>query len=141
MKTTEGWTYIFPHRPHALPQKVTVLTGLVDPTGGEYKMERDSSGALDSVSSPSGNWLHFESDSQHRIRKITSSQGRTVEYDYDVGGRIIRAADSEGHVDVYGDDDRGQMPTASYGDDKPVLTNEYFPDGGYIQAFPAYPPQ
>jgi hypothetical protein len=31
VKTTDGWTYIFPYRPHALPQNVTVLTGFVDP--------------------------------------------------------------------------------------------------------------
>ena len=42
---------------------------------------------------------------------------------------MIRATDSDGHADVYGYDDRGQMLTASHGDDKPVLTNEYFPDG------------
>jgi len=129
VKTTDGWIYTFPCKPQALPQNVTVLTGFTDPSGREYKMERDSVGALNSISSPTGNWLHFENDSQHHIRKITSSQGRTVDYDYGTGGRMIRATDSEGHVDVYGYDDRGQMLTASHGDDKPVLTNEYFPDG------------
>ena len=72
IKTADGWTYMFPYTPNALPQNVTVLTGLIDPEGREYKMERDSFGALVSISSPSGNWLHFENDSEHRISKITS---------------------------------------------------------------------
>ena len=59
VKTTDGWTYIFPYRPQALPQNVTVLTGFIDPEGHKYEMERDSFGALISVTSPSGNWLHF----------------------------------------------------------------------------------
>ena len=91
VKTTDGWTYIFPYRPQALPQNVTVLTGFIDPEGHKYEMERDSFGALISVTSPSGNWLHFESDSLHRIRKITSSFGRRMQYDYDSGGRKFRS--------------------------------------------------
>jgi YD repeat-containing protein len=50
VKTTDGWTYIFPYRPQALMQNVTVLTGFIDPTGQKYEMERDSFGALMSIS-------------------------------------------------------------------------------------------
>ena len=133
VKTTDGWTYIFPYTPRALPQNVTVLTGFIDPAGHEYKMERDSFGALISVSSPSGKWLRFENDSEHRISKITSSQGRTIRYDYDKGGRMVRATDPEGHVDSYTYDEKGQMITAGHGSGNPVLTNGYFPDG-YIKS-------
>jgi YD repeat-containing protein len=129
VKTTDGWTYIFPYRPQALPQNVTVLTNFIDPAGNEYRMERDSYGSLISIESPTGKALHFENDPQHRIRKITSSEGRSVQYDYDVGGRMVRAADSEGRVDTYSYDDRAQMITASHGTGKPILTNEYFTNG------------
>jgi YD repeat-containing protein len=133
IKTSDGWTYMFPYTPNALPQNVTVLTGFIDPAGNEYKMERDSFGALVSISSPSGKWLHFENDSQHRITKITSSQGRSMSYDYDAGGRMVRAIASEGHVDSYTYDEKAQMITAGHGTGKPVLTNTYFPDG-YIKS-------
>ena len=133
VKTTDGWTYIFPYRPQALPQNVTVLTGFLDPEGHKYEMERDSFGALIAVTSPSGNWLHFENDSQHRIRKITSSSGRSMQYDYDSGGRMFRATDSDGHVDTYTYDEKGQMLAAAHGTEKPILTNEYFSDG-YIKS-------
>jgi|HubBroStandDraft_6_1064221.scaffolds.fasta_scaffold14012_3 YD repeat-containing protein len=128
VKTGDGWTYFFPYRPQALPQNVTVLTGFADPAGRKYEMERDSFGALLSVSSPSGQWLHFENDRQHRIRKITSSLGRTMQYDYDAGGRLFRATDSDGHVDIYTFDEKGQMLTAAHGMEKPILTNKYFSD-------------
>jgi YD repeat-containing protein len=133
VKTTDGWTYIFPYRPQALPQNVTVLTGFLDPEGHKYEMERDSFGALIAVTSPSGNWLHFENDSQHWIRKITSSLGRSMQYDYDSGGRMFRATDSDGHLDTYTYDEKGQMLAASHGTEKPILTNEYFSDG-YIKS-------
>jgi YD repeat-containing protein len=133
VKTTDGWTYIFPYRPNALPQNVTVLTGFLDPAGHKYEMERDSFGALIAVRSPTGNWLHFENDLQHRIRKITSSLGRTVHYEYDSGGRMFRATDSDGHVDSYTFDEKAQLLTAAQGTEKPILTNEYFSDG-YIKS-------
>jgi YD repeat-containing protein len=133
IKTADGWTYMFPYTPHALPQNVTVLTGFIDPEGHEYKMQRDSVGALISISSPSGKWLHFENDSQHRITRITSSQDRTMQYEYDAGGRMIRATDSDGHVDSYAYDEKAQMITAGHGAEKPFLTNGYFPDG-YIKS-------
>jgi YD repeat-containing protein len=133
IKTADGWTYMFPYTPNALPQNVTVLTGFIDPEGREYKMERDSFGALVAISSPSGKWLHFENDSEHRISKITSSHGRTVQYEYDAGGRMIRATDSAGHVDSYTYDEKGQMITAGHGAANLVLTNKYFPDG-YIKS-------
>jgi YD repeat-containing protein len=132
IKTADGWTYLFPYRPQALPQYVTVLTSFVDPAGRRYEMERDPLGSLVKVTSFSGKWLHFENDSQHRIRKITSSSGRSVRYDYDTGGHLIRATDSDGHVDSYTYDDKGQMLTAAHGNEKPILTNEYFSDG-YIK--------
>jgi YD repeat-containing protein len=129
VKTTDGWTYNFPYRPQALPQNVTVLTNFTDPTGHEYQMERDNSGALISIANPRGEWLHFENDPQHRIRKITSSQGRSVRYAYDTGGRMVRATDSEGNVDGYSYGEKAEMLTASHGTEKPILTNEYFADG------------
>jgi YD repeat-containing protein len=132
VKTTDGWIYIFPYRPHALPQNVTVLTNFIDPAGNEYRMERDSFGVLTSVSSPSGKWLHFENDPEHRIRKIASSEGRSLQYDYDGGGRMVRAADSEGHADVYTYDEKAQLLTAAHGTEPPVLTNGYSADG-YIK--------
>jgi YD repeat-containing protein len=131
VRTTDGWTYIFPYTPRALPQNVTVLTGFIDPEGRKYKMERDSSGALISISGPSGNWLHFENDAKHRIRKITSSLGREMQYDYDRGS-LVRATVSDGQVDSYTYDDKGQMLTAGHGSANSVLTNEYFTDG-YIK--------
>jgi YD repeat-containing protein len=133
VKTTDGWTYIFPYRPQALPQNVTVLTGFLDPEGHKYEMRRDSFGALIAVASPSGNWLHFENDSRHRIRKITSSLGRSMQYEYDSGGRMFRATDSDGHLDSYTYDEKGQMLTTAHGTEKPILTNEYFSDG-YIKS-------
>jgi YD repeat-containing protein len=133
IKTADGWTYMFPYTPNALPQNVTVLTGFIDPEGREYKMRRDSFGALVSISSPSGKWLHFENDSEHRVSKITSSQGRTIQYEYDAGGRMIRATDSQGQVDSYTYDEKGQMTSAGHGTANPILTNKYFPDG-YIKS-------
>jgi YD repeat-containing protein len=133
VKTTDGWTYIFPYRPNALPQYVTVLTNFSDPAGHKYRMERDASGALMAVTSSSGKWLRFENDSAHRIRKVTSSLGRSVRYDYDAGGRMVHATDSEGRVDSYTYDERGQMLTASHGTEKPILTNEYTSDN-YIKS-------
>jgi YD repeat-containing protein len=133
IKTADGWTYMFPYTPNALPQNVTVLTGFIDPEGREYKMRRDSFGALVSISSPSGKWLHFENDSEHRIGKITSSQGHTMQYEYDAGGRMIRGTDSHGHVDSYTYDEKGEMVTAGHGTANPILTNKYFPDG-YIKS-------
>ncbi len=130
--TKEGWIYIFPYRPQALPQNVTVLTGFIDPSGHRYEMKRDSFGALSEVNSPSGNWLRFENDPQHRIWKITSSQGRIMRYEYDAVGGMVRATDSEGRVDSYTYDGKGQMLTASHGSEKPVLMNDYFIDG-YIK--------
>ncbi len=37
VKTNDGWTYIFPYRPQALPQNVTVLTNFIDPAGNKAK--------------------------------------------------------------------------------------------------------
>jgi YD repeat-containing protein len=132
VKTTDGWTYIFPYTPRALPQNVTVLTGFIDPEGGKYEMDRDSFGALISISGPSGNWLHFENDAKHRIRKITSSLGREMQYDYEDHGSLVRAIVSDGQVDSYTYDNKGQMLTAGHGSANPILTNEYFMDG-YIK--------
>lgn len=131
--TTDGWTYYFPYTPNALPQYVTVLTSFIDPAQHKYEMKRDSFGSLLDITSASGNWLHFENDSEHRIRKIASSSGRSMQYDYDETGHMVRAADSEGHVDSYTYDEKGQMLTAAHGNEKAVLTNEYFVDG-YIKS-------
>jgi YD repeat-containing protein len=128
----DGWTWLFPYRPQALPQYVTVLTSFTDPGGHLYKMERNNFGDLLSVTTPSGKWLHFENDAQHRIRAITSSVGRTVEYEYDEGSRLIRVKDSDGHEDRYTYDGQGRMLTVARGAEKPILTNRYATDG-YIK--------
>ena len=133
IKTNDGWTYFFPYRPQALPQYVTVLTSFIDPEQHKYEMERDSSGALLSVSSPSGKWLRFENDAAHRIRSIHASSGRTVTYEYDDTGHLIQAKCSDGEVDSYTFDDRGRMLTAFHGNAAPVMTNEYSSDN-YIKA-------
>jgi len=133
IKTTDGWTYFFPYQPQAMPQYVTVLTSFMDPSQRRYEMERDSFGALLSVTSPSGKWLHFENDAEHRIRKVTASSGRSMTYEYDNGGYLARATDSDGNVDTYTYDDKGGMLTAAHGDDHPVLTNRYSNDG-YIKS-------
>lgn len=133
VRTTDGWTYVFPYRPDALPQYVTVLTGFFDPAHRKYEMERDSFGSLIEIKSPSGAWLHFENDSQHRIRRITASSGRSVQYQYDGSGSLTRATASDGSVDSYTYDDKGQMLTAAHADEKPVLNNDYFVDG-YIKS-------
>lgn len=124
-----GWTYLFPYRPKALPQYVTVLTSFLDPEQHEYHMERDPLGVLLKVESPSGNWLHFESDEQHRVRAITSSTGRVVRYDYDKGGNMVRETSTDGQVDVYTYDDKSQMLSAGHESGAPYLTNEYLIDG------------
>jgi YD repeat-containing protein len=132
VKSSDGWTYLFPYRPSALPQYVTVLTGFLDPQQQKYEMKRDAVGALLEVNSPSGAWLHVENDSEHRISAISSSTGRTVKYEYDGGGHMVRATDSEGHVDSYTYDEKGQLLTVAHGNGNAVLTNEYFVDG-YIK--------
>ena len=129
IKSNEGWTYLFPYRPQALPQYVTVLTSFLDPSQRKYEMERDSFGSLLKITSPSGNWLCFENDDKHRIRRIVASSGGTMQYDYDQGGHMIRASASDGRIDTYTYDDKGQMLTAAHGNEKPFLTNEYFNDG------------
>lgn len=128
----DGWTRMFPFRPQALPDYVTVLTSFTAPDGHNYKMERNSFGDLLSITTPSGKWLRFETDAQHRIKRITSSVGRTVDYEYDAAGHLIRAKDSDGHEDRYSYDARGFMSTISHGAGKPVLTNHYAVDG-YIR--------
>ena len=133
VKTTDGWTYIFPYKPQALPQYVTVLTSFVDPDGHKYEIERDTFGAIVGIASSSGNWLHFEDDAEHRIRKITSSQGRTMRYDYDTGGRLVRTEDSDANVDFYTYNEKGEMLSVAHGGGKPILTNEYSSDG-YIKS-------
>ena len=133
VRTTDGWTYLFPYRPNALPEYVTVLTSFLDPAQRKYEMQRDTSGALLAISSPSGAWLHFENDAEHRIRNITASSGRFIRYDYDNAGNMNRATASDGSVDFYTYDDKNQMLTAAHGNEKPFVTNEYFVDG-YIKS-------
>jgi len=132
VKSSDGWTYYFPYRPGALPQYVTVLTSFQDPSGRDYKMERDQFGALPSITTPSGKWLRFDNDEQHRVRRIDSSSGRTLQYEYDRGGRLIRVTDSSGNVDAYTYDEKSQMITAAHQTGAPILVNAYLNDG-YIK--------
>lgn len=133
IKRNDGWTLLFPYHPDWLTQYVTVLGSFTDPTGGEYKMERDNVGDLLSVTTPSGKWLHFDNDTQHRIRRIQSSAGRTMHYEYDAGGRLIRTLDSDGHSDVYTYDEKSQMLTAAHENGVPIVTNAYSNDG-YVKS-------
>jgi YD repeat-containing protein len=121
----DGWKFFMPYRPKALGQNVTVLTGFSDPAGHLYRMERDASGDLLSITTPSGDWLHFEHDSGHRVSGIESSGGRTVHYDYDSAGCLSRVADSEGHIMNYVYDDKAQMVSVSRGTEEPILRNTY----------------
>lgn len=121
----DGSKFYFPYRPKALGPNVTVLTGFTDQAGHKYEMERDSWGALLSVTTPSGQWLHFEPDAQHRFHRISDSSGRVVTYEYDPGGGLSHVADSEGHEESYSYDDKTQMLTVTRGSDAPMITNGY----------------
>jgi YD repeat-containing protein len=120
-----GWTYLFPYRPHALGSHVTVLTGYLDPKGHKFEMARDESGDLLGVTTPTGKWLHFEHRPDHTIRRITDSQGRSVQYEYDSGGRLTRVSDSEGHSESYTYNDRNEMLSVSNDGAAALLTNQY----------------
>jgi YD repeat-containing protein len=133
IQRNDGWTLFFPYHPNWLLQYVTVLGSFTDPTGREYKMERDNVGDLLSVTTPPGKWLHFDYDARHRIRRIDSSLGRTVHYEYDPGGRLIRTVDSDGHTDVYTYDEKSQMLTAAHENGVTVVTNTYSNDS-YIES-------
>jgi len=121
----DGWTYFFPYRPKLEGEKVTILTGFVDPKGRKYEMVRDESGDLVSITTPSGQWLHFENDERHRIRRITGSKGRSVQYGYNSSGQLTRVGDSDGNVASYTYNDRNEMLTVGGASGAPLLTNEY----------------
>jgi len=121
----DGWKFFFPYRPANPGQNVTVLTGFQDPLGRMYRMERDSSGALVSVTTPSGQWIRFENDAEHRIRRLEASTGRVVTYDYDQKGCLSQVSDSDGHADSYTYDEQLEMVTISHGSENPVLVNSY----------------
>jgi len=127
----DGWKFFFPYRPTALGQNVTVLTGFQDSAGRLYRMERDSSGDLLSITTPSGQWIHFQNDASHRIRRLEASTGRIVRYEYDEKGCLSRVEDSEGHLETYTYDDQSEMTTIAHGSDEPVLRNSY--EGGNIR--------
>jgi YD repeat-containing protein len=123
--SNDGWTYLFPYRPRASINNVTVLTGFLDPKGHEFKMVRDDPGDLSSLTTPSGRWLHFERDGGHRIRSISDSSGRSMHYEYDARGRLIRAADSDGNSETYTYDDGNDMLSVAEGTQTPLIANEY----------------
>jgi YD repeat-containing protein len=123
--TTDGWTYLFPYRPHALPQNVTVLTGMIDPQGREYKMVRNDPGELLSVTAPTGEWLHLEHDKDHRVTSIRDSSGRSARYEYDLGGRLLHVSYSDGGTEAYTYDDRNEMLSASEDGRPPTVANTY----------------
>jgi YD repeat-containing protein len=87
-----------------------------------YRMERNSLGDLQSVTTPGGDWLHFENDAEHRIGRIEASTGRTVTYKYDAKGCLSRVSDSDGHVEVYTYDDSANAKHCSRAD-APILMN------------------
>jgi YD repeat-containing protein len=123
--TKDGWTYLFPFRPKAYESQITVLTGIIDPTGHKYEMVRDDSGDLLSITTPSGKWLHFEHDGGHRIRRIIDSLGRAVQYDYNSSGQLIRVSDSGGYSESYTYNDRNEMLSVLDATGTPLLTNQY----------------
>jgi YD repeat-containing protein len=128
----DGWKFNFPYTPRALGANVTVLTGFSDPSGHTYKMVRDTSGDLLSVTTPSGQWLHFERDSHHRIQSIAGSSGRTVGYEYDAAGRLSHMIESDGRQERYTYDDKAQMLTVTLDSDAPLLVNDYDISGNII---------
>jgi YD repeat-containing protein len=123
--SSSGWTYLFPYRPRALPQNVTVLTGMIDPQGREYKMVRSDPGELLSVTTPTGQWLHLDHDKEHRVTSIGDSSGRSARYEYDSGGRLVRVAYSDGGAEAYTYDDRNEMLSASEDGQAPAVANTY----------------
>ena len=125
IRRKDGWKFYFPYRPKALPSNITVLTGFEDPSGHAYKMERDSFGALLSVTTPAGRWLRLEPDVNHRIQRISDSSGRIVKYEYDSLGRLRGVIDSNGKVESYTYNEKAQMLTVAHGKDEIVITNVY----------------
>jgi YD repeat-containing protein len=125
LESNDGWTYLFPYRPNALPVNVTVLTGFIDPKGQKYEMVRNDPGDLLSLTTPSGKWLHFDHDDQHRIRSISDSSGRIVHYEYDAGGRLVRVTQSDGSFEAYTYNDRNEMLAITDGPQEPILVNQY----------------
>ncbi|MFZ0881521.1 MAG: hypothetical protein WA002_18640 [Candidatus Acidiferrales bacterium] len=132
LRTADGWTYLFPYRPKARGDAVTVLTGMIDPNGKEYSMERNGAGDLLSVTAPSGDWLKFEYDSGHHIEQITDSRGRSMRYTYDARGHFIHTKDNSGSEESYTYDDQGQMLSALDSSGKAILANEYNATGDVV---------
>jgi YD repeat-containing protein len=129
---SDGGKLYMPYRPRARGEYVTVLTGFKDSAGRLYRMERDPSGDLLSITTPSGAWLRFQNDAQHRIRRAEASTGRVVSYKYDRQGRLARVSDSDGHVEIYTYDDRDEMLTVAHASGPPVLTNGYDVNGSIV---------
>lgn len=125
MTSIDGWTYLFPYRPHALPQNVTVLTGFMDPQGREYKMVRNDPGELLNVTTPTGQWLRFEHDNGHRVRSISDSSGRSARYEYDTSGRLVGVTHSDGGKETYTYNDQSEMLSVAENGGKPMVVNTY----------------
>jgi YD repeat-containing protein len=125
LRTSDGWSYVFPYRSDWLGPKVTILTGYSDSEGHQYAMTRTSNGDLASITTPSGYSLAFQHDSASRIQKITDSRGRSVEYFYDKLGRLIRFADSSGNQETYTYDAANHMLQILDGTGRLILQNEY----------------
>ena len=130
LRTSDGWSYVFPYRSDWPGPKVTILTGYSDSEGHQYAMTRTSNGDLASITTPSGYSLTFQHDSASRIQKITDSRGRSVEYFYDELGRLVRFADSSGNQESYTYDAANHMLLIVDGTGRLILQNEY--NGGDV---------
>ena len=109
LSTNDGWKFFFPYRPQARGDRVTVLTGAVDPSGRQLKMERDASGNLLHLTTPLGDTLEFKYNSANLIQEIRDSNGRSFHYQSDSVGRLIQAASSDGILESYEYDDKSRM--------------------------------
>lgn len=125
LRTSDGWSYVFPYRPDWPGTKVTTLTNYLSPDGRIYSMTRDSAGNLLSLQTPSGYSLTFLCDSSGRYQKISDSRGRSVEYRYDPLGRLVRFADSSGNQESYTYDGANHLLLVLDGDGRQILKNEY----------------
>jgi YD repeat-containing protein len=125
VKSKSGWTYLMPYRPELGGWHVTVLTGMIDEKGREYKMVRNDAGDLTQLTTPSGKFLNIAYGEGHRIREIHDSAGNWARYSYDPVGRLTRVDESDGSTESYTYDEKNNMLSARNGTNPPVIVNEF----------------
>lgn len=133
LKTSEGWTYVFPngyagHRPQQ-----AAMIGMSDPQGRSFQMQRDAEGNLLQVTSPAGYRIDFQYDGKGRIVEATDNRGRTVRYKYDPEGRLVHVQDSSGRIESYVYDGRDDMTRVEDGSGRPLLINQYDAAGWIVR--------